>query len=313
MTITSGLTPADDVLAFTPAAGITGSYDAGTGTLTLTGTATVADYEAALRTVTFDSPGANPNAGTRTVRFAATDGDDEGAAARDVAMTVVNDAPVLTASGGSASHIEGAAATEVDPGLGIADTDSPTMAGATVAITVGLSAGDELLFTAQTGITGSFAGGTLTLTGTATRTQYETALRSVRYRTTSDDPSTAARTITFIVDDGPDESAAVTRNVTVAATNDPGSVTTAGTASFTEQAAPITVDGNLTVADPDDTQLTGARVEITAGLDPADTLAFTPAGAITGSLQRRRAGPHRHRHRRRVPGRAALGDLRHGR
>ena len=157
------------------------------------------------------------------------------------------------------------------------------MAGATVEITGGLAAGDELLFTAQNGITGNFTGGKLTLTGTATRAQYETALRSVRYRTTSDDPSTAARTITFIVDDGPDESAAVTRNVTVAATNDPGSVTTtAGTASFTEQAAPTTVDGNLTVADPDDTQLTGARVEITGGLDAGDMLAFTQAGAITG-------------------------------
>ena len=285
VTITSGLDATDDVLAFTPASGISGSYDAGTGTLTLTGTATVAAYEAALRTVTFDSPGANPTAGTRTVSFAADDGNDESAAVtRDVAMTVVNDAPVLTASGGSASHVEGAAAAEVDPALAIADPDSPTMAGATVEISGGLATGDELLFATQNGITGSFTGGTLTLTGTATRAQYETALRSVRYRTTSDDPSTADRTITFIVDDGSDESAAVTRNVTVAATNDAGSVTmSAGTVSYTEQAAPTTVDGNLTVADPDDTQLTGARVDITAGLDPADTLAFTPAGAITGT------------------------------
>ena len=42
----------------------------------------------------------------------------------------------------------------------------------------------------------------LTLTGTATPADYQTALRSVTYRNTSDNPSTLTRTISFQVRDG---------------------------------------------------------------------------------------------------------------
>ena len=44
--------------------------------------------------------------------------------------------------------------------------------------------------------------GVLTLTGTATVAQYQAALRSVQYDNTSDNPNTAARTVTFVVNDG---------------------------------------------------------------------------------------------------------------
>ncbi len=48
VSITSGLF-AGDTLNFTNQNGITGSYDSGTGVLTLTGSASVADYQTALR------------------------------------------------------------------------------------------------------------------------------------------------------------------------------------------------------------------------------------------------------------------------
>ncbi len=49
--ITSGFDSATDELTFTNTGSITGSYSTDTGTLTLTGSATPADYQAALRTV----------------------------------------------------------------------------------------------------------------------------------------------------------------------------------------------------------------------------------------------------------------------
>jgi hypothetical protein len=69
--ITAGLS-AGDVLTFTARAGITGTYDAGTGVLTFTGTASVADYRTVLRSVRF----AGTSAGQRTAAISVTDGLD---------------------------------------------------------------------------------------------------------------------------------------------------------------------------------------------------------------------------------------------
>src|SRR5262249_54524613 len=81
-------------------------------------------------------------------------------------------APVVTA-GGSATFTGGGAAVTLDGQLTVSDVDSPTLAGATVTISTGFLAGDTLNFTSQNGITGTYANGTLTLSGTATVAQYQ--------------------------------------------------------------------------------------------------------------------------------------------
>ena len=69
---------AGDTLTFTNQAGIVGSYNATTGVLSLTGTASLAAYEAALKSITFSSTSADAsNAGadpSRTITWTATDG-----------------------------------------------------------------------------------------------------------------------------------------------------------------------------------------------------------------------------------------------
>ena len=49
-----------DVLLFVNTAGITGTWNAATGTLTLAGSDTVANYQAALRAVKYQNTSANP-------------------------------------------------------------------------------------------------------------------------------------------------------------------------------------------------------------------------------------------------------------
>ena len=49
-----------DVLSFTNIASITGTWNATTGTLTLTGVNTLADYQAALQSVTYENTSPNP-------------------------------------------------------------------------------------------------------------------------------------------------------------------------------------------------------------------------------------------------------------
>jgi sugar lactone lactonase YvrE len=137
--------------------------------------------------------------------------------------------PVLATSTGAVTAPE-QITTAIDPGLTVTDPDSPTLTSATVSISSGLvSAQDALSFTASTATTGNIAGsynagtGVLTLTsagGTATLAQWQAALRSVAYRNSSDAPTTAARTISFVVNDGSQNSNVATRPLNVQAVND---------------------------------------------------------------------------------------------
>ena len=73
----------------------------------------------------------------------------------------------------------------------------------------------------------------LTLSGTASLANYQTALRSITYVNISDNPSTTTRTISFVVSDGTNYSVAATRNISVTAVNDAPSGTN-GTITVTE-------------------------------------------------------------------------------
>ena len=60
VSISAGYLAGQDSLSFTNTPTITGSFDASTGVLTLSGTDTVANYQAALRSVTFSDGGQHP-------------------------------------------------------------------------------------------------------------------------------------------------------------------------------------------------------------------------------------------------------------
>ena len=70
--LTSGYVSGQDMLGFTNQNGISGSWNAGTGLLNLTGSATVANYQAALRSITFVTSSAS--SGARLIAFQVSDG-----------------------------------------------------------------------------------------------------------------------------------------------------------------------------------------------------------------------------------------------
>ncbi len=96
----------------------------------------------------------------------------------------------------------------LDAALTVSDADNTTLAGATVSISAGFFAGDTLNFTDQNGITGSYDSGTgvLTLTGSASVANYQTALRSITFSSASDNPTSfganTSRTISWTANDG---------------------------------------------------------------------------------------------------------------
>lgn len=135
---------------------------------------------------------------------------------------VSNQPPVITTSGTALSFTEGDSATVVDADLALTDADSANIASASVQITDNYVNGEDVLaFINQNGITGSFDAltGTLTLTGSSSVANYQAALRSVTYVNSSATPSTLARTISFIANDGTAASTAATRTVNIIAVN----------------------------------------------------------------------------------------------
>ncbi|MBK6744802.1 MAG: cadherin domain-containing protein [Hydrogenophilales bacterium] len=162
-------------------------------------------------------------------------------------------APVVTTSGGSANVNENDPPEAIDPALTVSDADSTNLAGATVRITTNHANGEDVLaFTDQLGISGSWdAGtGTLTLSGSASVAAYQTALRSVSYQNTSEDPGILVRTVEFIVSDGVLDSAPATRQVQVVSVND-APTTNNASASGAEDAASIVL--SVTGGDVDGT------------------------------------------------------------
>lgn len=94
--ITGNYQAGQDQLNFINQNGITGTWDPALGKLTLTGSAAVADYQAALRSVSFSNNSQSPENNLRTISITANDGDvNSNILTRDITVTGVNDAPFL--------------------------------------------------------------------------------------------------------------------------------------------------------------------------------------------------------------------------
>ncbi|WP_447592908.1 DUF4347 domain-containing protein [Aquipseudomonas campi] len=226
----------EDILGFSQNAAtmgdITGNYNASTGTLTLTssGGASAAQWQAALRSVTYTNSSESPNTSNRTISFSANDGTNESnAGTRVVTVMAVNDTPIATTTGGTATHTEGGGAIAIDSGLTLSDRDSSTLTSATVKISSGLQSAEDLLWITLGPNTGNIIASYNTGSGemllssagaTATLAQWQAALRAVTYTNNSNSPNTGDRTITFTVNDGTSESAAATKTINVIAVND---------------------------------------------------------------------------------------------
>ncbi|MCF6768610.1 FG-GAP repeat protein, partial [Thiotrichales bacterium 19S11-10] len=100
----------------------------------------------------------------------------------------------------------------------ITDIDNANLASAEIEISANYVNGEDTLsFTSQHGITGSFntTTGILSLSGSATKAQYEEVLASVTYENSSSTPTESTRTISFKVNDGSFDSNTATVTVEV--------------------------------------------------------------------------------------------------
>ncbi len=193
-----------DTLTVGTQGGLSQSFN--NGTLTLTGSASLATYQAALELVAYaTSPSdADPTGGgshtSRTISWSVNDGTVASAPVTST-LNEVHVAGTVTASG--TVTYTGPTPVTLDPAVTVTDADSGgDLTGATISVGGGFSNGDTLVFTNQNGITGSYdaSSGVETLAGTTTLANYQTALESVAFDTTN--ASTAVRTIDWTTTDG---------------------------------------------------------------------------------------------------------------
>tara|TARA_R100000908_G_scaffold23815_4_gene9835 strand:- start:60017 stop:67576 length:7560 start_codon:yes stop_codon:yes gene_type:complete len=292
VSISSNFESSEDVLAFTPVGSITGNYDSGTGILTLSGSDTKANYQTALRSVTYENTnGVSPSTALRQIDFEVFDWDDiSNTVSRNINIIANNSTPSLSGIAGAdliynegSGAVDGSAAFTVS----ISDVDNTNMESATIAITNNYFLGeDELGFPNQLGITGSWNSttGILTLTGTASLADYQTALEAVTYENLSADPVELVRTISFTVNDGISNSNTESRGLDVVATNSQPILTNLEVSELSYDNVPLQLTSTIEVSDPDNTQLDSAFVLITQNLKTSeDSLLFTDIFGITGS------------------------------
>lgn len=273
---------AGDTLGFTSVGGITDG-DAAPDVLALSGTTTVANWQSTLRSVQFTTASDNPTNATRTVSFTVNDGELSSAlVSKDVTVVPVNDPPVLTQPDGTAiTYTENDPATVIAPNITAVDVDNATLVGATIDIDTGFATGQDVLSLGtnpQNGIAATYNAttGMLTLSGTSSVANYQTALRDVRYVNSSNDPSSATRIISFQVDDGSDPSNIVSRNVDVTPVNDPP----------TAVAHNYTATANMAIDIPATSGLLTGAADFEAGttLTVGTVGATTPAGGSITNL-----------------------------
>jgi parallel beta-helix repeat protein len=183
----------------------------------------------------------------------------------------------------------------------ITDADSSMLQSLTVTLTTRPDGAAEVLTanTAGTPIVASpYNGstGVLLLSGAATVAQYQQVLRTVTYNSTSEAPTTTARTITFVTNDGTFNSATATTTLTILSANDPPSFTKGANQTVTEDAGAQTVAGWATNISPgpgnEGSQTVTFLIQgntnpglFSAGpaISPAGTLTYTPASNANGS------------------------------
>jgi VCBS repeat-containing protein len=274
---------------------VSGPDSNGTMTITLTGNASVANYQALIQSIQFAASGEDPTPGDRGVQISVTDtglkGDNVGnetsvLANGTITVIAVNDAPHVSFS--SVSYTENDKPIQLVKDLQITDIDSGELSGVTITLT-GVEAKDLIVSeyyqggtkgVTELGIayqlsTDAKGNVVIELSGKSSIANYETLINSLTYQNSSDNPSTTPRGVTIVVTDadahGTDNKAADHESqVTVIAVNDAPVLDlngpaggTASTTSFTENGSALKVMPYMTINDPDSPNLKGATVTFT--------------------------------------------------
>jgi len=219
-------------------------------TVLLSGAATPADYQTAIRAVSFSNSTGTPDTTPRTIAVTVNDGAvTSNTATATINVVDVNSAPVLdldasSAGTGFATFYSVVTRPNVaigDSDVSITDLDSTNITGATITLT-NMKAGDVLIAgTMPLGITASVVGNVVTLSGAAFITDYQAAIRAISFNSTSSDLT--ARNISVTVTDGSSSSNTANTTITIIAANNPPVADVIVTSGNEDTLIPVTLHG----------------------------------------------------------------------
>jgi ELWxxDGT repeat protein len=204
-----------DVLSYTNA-GIPGSFNTTTGVFTLNGSATLSQYNNALRLITYRNTSDDPNTTPRVLTVTVFDSTAPSATlSRTLNITSVNDAPTADLNGPVGAGNDYTTTYRTSVGTipiaystsTVTDLDNATMTSLTVTITNVQNASNEVLtYTLPGGISASApsnTSSTVVFSGVTSPATYQTLLRSIQYRNLAGSPTLGTpRTITVVTNDG---------------------------------------------------------------------------------------------------------------
>ena len=227
--------------------------------ITLTGNATLADYQTAIRAITYSNTSENPAAGVRQIQVYVDDGIAQSQYQyANITVIPVNDPAIITPV--VANLTETNAVLTTSGTVAITDVDNPAT------------------FIAQTNVAGSNGFGVFSL---ATNGAYTYTAN------TAHDEFVAGTTYTDSLTITSSDGTTSTITVNILGTNDAPILTTGATITYTENGAALPIDTAITVADPDNATLSTSTVAITTNFTAGqDTLSFTNVagmGNIVGS------------------------------
>lgn len=280
---------AGDTLHFADTEDIKGSWDPATKTLTLSGPASLAAYEAALKSVTFSAT--SVGALGRVVSIDLIDHQDNNLLLPlPIAVTVIPPvfkAPGLAALPGLPYRI-GDAPGRLLSFAEIIDLDSDNLSRVVLEIIGGLRDGDVLGYVKPEGSNinpvWDAGTGTLTLEGVASKAAYEAALKAVTFEATELGPLSRTIAITLIDEDGIEGLLDTPVLLGVfAAPELPLTIVPQGLPAYTLGKPAVRLLSSVKIHNADDDTLTGATVTIALAKMSGDKLVFT--GAQVGNIQ----------------------------
>lgn len=179
------------------------------------------------------------------------------------------DPPTISGVDGTLNYTENDPPTAIEGTVALGDPDGTTQLDlAQVEITQNYVSTEDVLGCPSTSLICTVSGSTVELSGTASFATYQSALQGVTYENTSDNPNESDRTVAFRVQDttgllSGDDTKFI--SVTGVADDQPVISNVGGSFTYTENDPPAIVDGDLTISDVDDTTMTSATVQVSAG------------------------------------------------
>jgi hypothetical protein len=291
--VTSNYDLSEDSLGFTDTANITSNWDLGTGTLTLSGKTTLEDYETALRSVTYSNTNQiSPNTTIRQVDFKVFDwNDSSNVQTRSINIINVNTSPILSGvTGGVELFIEGDPPSSFNINTTITNVDDSTVEGAKIKIINNYFKVEDVLSFNDTENISSYFDielGELTLTGTASIEEYQTALNNVLYQNKSANPIEILRTVSFTVYNGIVASNTEIRDFNVSTTNSGPLLSNIETTNLIYSNSQERITNTIKVNDPEDSAIDSMVVQITNNLiSSEDSLIYNPVSGIIGNYDK---------------------------